>query len=73
MSDRLFIPEGNAEDLAWMREQIRELKLSEVTDHHLEKFLDLAEGNREMAVKAIASIHAGKPYEPMRALRDRLR
>jgi hypothetical protein len=70
---RLVLPGERETDLSWMRAEIKELKLSDISDRHLEKFLDLAEGDRKLAVETIASIHAGKTYEPMRDLVTRRR
>lgn len=68
---RMSLPGEREDDLAWMRGEIKERKLSDVTDAQLARFLDLAEGDRKMAVEAVASIHAGKTYEPLRTLIER--
>lgn len=54
-----------------MRAEIAKRGLKDVTDHHLRLFWNYAEGDRKMAVEAIASIHRGKPYEPLRRLIER--
>lgn len=75
MSDqqRLVMPGERENDLAWMRSEIKERALGDVTDHHLEKFLDLAEGDKAMAVEAIATIYGGHTHEPLRELIERRR
>lgn len=69
-SGQLSFPGDKQSDLEWMRAVVKERKLNDVTDHHLQLFWGHAGGDRQMAVEAITAIHAGKLYEPLRSLVD---
>lgn len=68
MTDQLQLPGDKPTDLQWMRRVIEERHLKDVTDVCLQKFWDLAGGDRQMAVEAICSIHGGHSYPELRSL-----
>jgi hypothetical protein len=49
-------------DLAWIRKQVKERKLSNIADRHIVTYYKHFDGNRQKALEALDAVWHGRVY-----------